>query len=122
MSKRRTYEDKLLEQLNQLPPEKWFLIKGREDCEKITTAVKWFISVGEPFEFSNDYSKIKRLSDVRLPELYHKMKVLPKGATVETINPGFREWIDHRGKQLLVEHEKTSYRVFDNLKLIAIES
>jgi hypothetical protein len=121
MAKRRTYEDKLLEQLNGLPGNKWFLIKGRDDFEKITVAVKGFISVGEQFEFSSCYTKIKRLSDERMPELYHKMKVLPPGVTIETISPGYLEWIEHKGKQIQVEHEKTSYRIFNNGRLIAIE-
>lgn len=122
MAKRRTYEEKLLDQLNSIEANKWFMIKGRDDFEKITVAVKGFISVGEGFEFSNNYEKIKRLSDERMPELYHKMKVLPAGVTVETISPGYQEWIEHKGKQIQVEHEKTTYRIFNNGRLIAIES
>lgn len=122
MAKRRTYEEKLLAQLNELPAQKWFLIKGREDFDKITTAVKGFISIGEQFEFSPCYTKIKRLSGEWVPELYHKMKTLPAGVTVDTINPGYREIIEHKGKQIQVEHEKTTYRIFNNGKLIAVES
>jgi hypothetical protein len=136
MAKRRTYEEKLLDQLNSIPPNKFFGIRLKiydkidktkwcwepsEETEKRSMAIKSLIDSAEQFEFSECYTKIKRLSDERMPELYHKLKVLPAGVTVETISPGYQEWIEHKGKQIQVEHEKTTYRIFNNGRLIAIE-
>lgn len=121
MAKRRTYEEKLLDQLNELPAQKWFMIKGREDFAKITATVKAFISVHEPFEFSNCYTKIRRLSDEWIPSTYHQMKKLPMGVTVQKIEAGTIEPINHKGTVYNIEHTKDCYRVYCGERLIAIE-
>ena len=58
---KRTYEQRLLDTLLQMPEGQWFRIDNREDVGKLTEAVKIFINIGFNFEFSSDYSKVRRL-------------------------------------------------------------
>lgn len=61
MAKIKTAKEKLYDKLIVLPVNQWFRISNREDFEKLTKQVKNFIDNDEPFEFSNDYTKIRRI-------------------------------------------------------------
>jgi hypothetical protein len=63
MAKRRTYEERLLDALLTMDKLTWFRIDNREDYEKITVTVKGFIDTGNPFEFSTDMKKIRRITN-----------------------------------------------------------
>lgn len=65
MAKRRTYEERLLDKLMTLEINKWFRIDNHEDFNKITKTVKNYIDHYEPFEFSNDFTRIRRIRDAR---------------------------------------------------------
>lgn len=64
MAKRRTFEERLYDSLITLEVNKWFRIDNRDDFQKITNIVKTFINKYEPFEFSNDYTRIRRIREM----------------------------------------------------------
>lgn len=121
MGKRRSYEEKLLDDLLLLEPNRWYRVDNRPDCKKLTEAVKSMIDKGEPFEFSNDYTKIRMQRSYYRQTPWHEMDPLPAGITIEVIEPGTKEEVMIKGTQHILEHEKKSYRIFKNKQLIAIE-
>lgn len=123
MAKRRTFEEKLLDDLLTLEPNKWFKIDSRPDYDKFVVAVKMLIDTSYPFVFSGDYKKIKyENSEYKAaPPLYHKMKVLPAGVTIIERPRGFEDEIEIKGRKIIVTLERKSYRIYANDKLIAIE-
>lgn len=116
-----TYVEKLFEDLKKLDGDKWYRCPPEPDYTKFVKAIKSFIGMGEPYEFSDDFSKVKRISEF-CDRRYHHMKVLPEGFTIEKIESGHRESINFKGREVILEHEKTSYRIFNGNRLIAIES
>lgn len=124
MAKRRTYEQKLLDDLTAIPARTWFKCPAPPDYDKFVKTVKLFIDCREPFEFSNDYKKIRRLSDEWIPpELWHKMKELPPGITVQKIDRGDQEEITLKnGSTYLHTFEQPFYRIWKNGINIATET
>jgi len=123
---KRTYEQKLLEDLRLLPALKWFLCKEPPDYDKFVAQVKVFIDAGEQFEFSEDYSKIRRLShDIEPIDIlpYHKLKSLPQGVEITSIARGDTEEIELKnGTKYNHTFNTPFYRVYKNGNLIAIET
>lgn len=93
MAKRRTYEQKLLDDMRSLPPDRWFKCPEQPDYDKFVYWVKIFIDSGEYFEFSEDYTKIRRRMSEheywQIPVI-SKMKPSqwPPGVTAVMVNPG----------------------------------
>ncbi|HEY4196885.1 MAG TPA: hypothetical protein VGM63_15185 [Mucilaginibacter sp.] len=123
MTTRRTYEQKLLDDLTAMPANKWFKCPSPPAYDKFVKAVKEFIDAGNfELEFSNDYTKIKRRSDEwQEPEPYHKRKKLPSGIRIEVINPGETVEIDVKGGKYVHTYDRKHYRIFENDKLLTIE-
>lgn len=61
MAVQRTYKEKLYNTLIVLEKNRWFRIDNHKEFEKISKTVKKFIDNNEPFEFSTDYTKIRRI-------------------------------------------------------------
>lgn len=59
----KTYEEKLFDVLVTIPKSEWFDIGNRNDYDKITKIIKKFIDRGDPFEFSTDYKKVRRVTN-----------------------------------------------------------
>lgn len=57
--KQLSYETRLASNLSKLEPGKWFSITGRPDYDQLVQCIKDWIDVGCPFEFSDDYTRIK---------------------------------------------------------------
>lgn len=121
MAQRRLYEEKLLDDLNGLDPNKWYRIDTRPDYEKMKAGIKVLIDCYYPFIFSNDFTKVMRHSYELIPPVFHKMKKLPDGISVVTIERGFEERVTIKNQNVTLTHMGTSYRVFLGEKLIAIE-
>lgn len=120
MAIRRTYEQKLLDDLRALPSNKWFKITDRDDYKKFVAQVKVFIDRSEDFELSDDYKRLRRLSEFTAVEPWHTMKKLPEGIFIEHIPKGTPCEVNHRGTTYQLEHSN-HYRIFKNGVLIAIE-
>lgn len=118
-----------------MPANRWFGIRKKVydkfdetkwewEPESITNArietIKSFIDRSEPFEFSDDFNKIKRMSDEWTHVNYSKMSELPAGIRCEKIESGDVEPITIKGKTVMVDVPQ-HYKIFFNDKLIAIE-
>jgi len=55
-----TYEEKLLNDMNNLKPNVYYRIDNRPDYERMVAVIKTFIDAYYPFLFSNDFKKVKR--------------------------------------------------------------
>lgn len=125
MIKRRSYEQKLLDDLRSLPAHRWFQCKAPPDYDRFVAQVKVFIDCGESFEFSEDYMKIRRLSHDNEPSdilPYHKLKSLPQGIEIASIARGdTEEVVIKNGTSYTHTFERPFYRVYKNGKLIATE-
>lgn len=131
MAKRKSYETKLYNDLQKLVPGTWYKIAGRKDYDRFVAAIKDFIDCREPFTFSDDYTRLKRdldfdnmaVSDV---PVWHTMEILPPGYRIEKVSRGTKETCNVIAAKVPVtvftEHEGTSYRIYYENKLIAIES
>jgi len=122
MSKRRSYEEKLLDDLMAIKPNRWFNIYGRPEYEKMVAAIKKFIDNSHPFIFSNDYKKIKLESFEWVQPMYHEMKELPEGITMEHITRGTEDIISMPNGKVAHVTLPEHYIIRFNEKIIAIES
>lgn len=135
MAKRRTAEQILLDNLMEMPANRWFGIRKKVydkfdesiwhwELEPVTVArveiIKSFIDRSEPFEFSSDYKKIKRMSDEWVHMPYSKMFELPADIRCIKIEDGETEVINIKGTSVVVD-VPPHYKIFFNDKLIAIE-
>lgn len=110
----------------ELVPNQWYPIAGRDDYEKLVPQIKEFIDCGIQVSFNSDYKKIKMLSAEPSfigAQRWSKLSVMPAGFTIEKFSRGQEEdIIGTKGRRILVQHSGTSYRVFKENKIIAIES
>lgn len=135
MAKRRTAEQILFDNLMEMPANRWFGIRKKVydkfdetklewEPESVTAArveiIKSFIDRSEPFEFSSDYKKIKRMSDEWAHTPYSKMFELPACIKCIKIDDGETEIINIKGTAVVVD-VPPHYKIFFNDKLIAIE-
>ena len=59
----KPYDQKLLDVLVTMTKLEWFSIVNRDDYDKIVETVKRFIDGGWPFEFSDDFKKVRRITN-----------------------------------------------------------
>jgi len=62
----KSYHERLKDTMLCLDKNVWFNIDGRKDYDKIVLTLKKLIDDSWPFEFSEDYKKIRRITNFEL--------------------------------------------------------
>jgi hypothetical protein len=58
------YEKEIYDKLITKPNNVWLRIDQRKDCQKLTKVIKDFIEQGEPFEFDDTFTKIRKIASI----------------------------------------------------------
>lgn len=122
MSKRRSYEIKLLDDINEhFVANQWYSCKGRPDYDKFVAAVKVLIDCWYPLEFNSDYTRVRRLAAEWRISSFSNQKKLAHGVTIKKVEKGCMVEIQGKNGMMSVA-SPAYYEIFFNDKLIAIES
>lgn len=55
------YETQLLTKLRSMPIRKWHKLPETEDHDRLVSTIKCLIDLNEPYEFNNNFTKIRRV-------------------------------------------------------------